>query len=360
MTTPVDPTPASTPDAKPFRASRRGLIIPFVLAGLLLAVWTGWWFVLARQVETRLEAQAQVMRDGGWTVQWARAQTTGWPFRTRVALTDVRMIAPSGQGIAAPELVAEANAYNPDRWVIVATDGLEMARADKGRVAVRGEALRMSVSHLRRAVPEVRVDLSQPVFTPLPGSQPFPIASADRILFNSRPHMDGDAVAPGDRMDIKLMLTEARGRAGGPVEGATQQGQLSADIEAVVEKASALRGPNAQGMFAAWSLAGGALTQVNGRVSAGQSRAVLSSDSLRAGPEGLLEGTVRMRADKALPMLAGMARTQSGSINQMGAAGAAAASAVTGGGGRTDIVLEFRNGRTWLGPFALAPAPRLF
>lgn len=334
-------------------------MVPFALAGLLLTGWTGWWFYLAHQIEARVEAQAQVLRDAGWIIRWAESDMTGWPFRARLAMSHVQAIAPSGQGISAPELVAEANAYNPDRWMILATDGLVLWRANKGKVAVRGDALRMSVSHLRQSVPDLRVELAKPVFTPLPQAEPFPIASADRILFNARPHMEGDQIAPGDRMDIKLVLTEARGRSGGPVEGASQQGRLSADVEAVVERASQLRGANAQGMFATWSRAGGSLTQVRGRLSAGESRAVLNSDSLRADVEGRLVGTLHLDADKPLPALAGLARSQSGAINRMGAAGATVANAATGGG-NADIVLEFRDGRTWLGPFALTPAPRLF
>src|SRR5690606_4370362 len=43
----------------PYRHPRRGLVWPFVVVGLLLAVWTGWWFYLARQVESRLAAGAE-------------------------------------------------------------------------------------------------------------------------------------------------------------------------------------------------------------------------------------------------------------------------------------------------------------
>mgnify|MGYP006157489577 CR=1 FL=1 len=40
----------------------------------------------------------------------------------------------------------------------------------------------------------------------------------------------------------------------------------------------------------------------------------------------------------------------------IGAAGAAQAA----GGEEVPLTLVFRDGRTWLGPFALAPAPKLF
>ena len=57
--------------------------------------------------------------------------------------------------------------------------------------------------------------------------------------------------------------------------------------------------------------------------------------------------------------IAGLARSGAGSVNRMGAAGAAAATAVRGD---DDMALEltFRDGRTFLGPFAIVPAPKLF
>ena len=129
------------------RHSRRGLAVPFMIVGLLLAGWTGWWFWLSDQVETRLAAQVEVLRQDGWTISHAPARITGWPFRTRVSMPQTDILAPSGHGVAAPELVAEASSWNPDHWVVVAPDGLILSRADKGRIAIAGDGLRFSISH---------------------------------------------------------------------------------------------------------------------------------------------------------------------------------------------------------------------
>ena len=110
------PNPAETP----YRHPRRGLVWPFVIVGVLLAAWTGWWFYLASQVEQRLAVQAAALVEDGWTIEHARPVTTGWPFRARVSIPHATVTAPSGHGFSAPELVAEANAWNPDRWVVVA------------------------------------------------------------------------------------------------------------------------------------------------------------------------------------------------------------------------------------------------
>ena len=341
------------------RYSRRGLLTPFLIVGALFAAWTGWWFFLVQQVEGRLDAQAEALRQQGWTVRYASLTTTGWPFRTRVSLPHIEIVTPSGHGLSAPELVAEANAYNPDKWVVIAPDGLTIDRADKGEVGVRADALRLSVSHLGARFPDLRVEAVRPVFTPHPKADPFPIASAERIQFNARPHLTSGRAAT-DQLDAIFVLTEARGRAGGPVEGATQQGRLSLQIEGVVDQVSRLQGPNAQGVFMNWTRGGGRFTDIEGELSAGESHARLSSQVLSADADGRLRGELALQAEKPLSAIAGLARSGSGGVNRAGAAGAAAASAATGGRGDVRLTVVFRDGRTWLGPFALAPAPKLF
>ena len=340
------------------RHSRRGLAVPFLIVGVLLAAWTGWWFWLTDQVETRLTAQVEVLRQDGWTITHAPVSTTGWPFRTRVSMPQADILAPSGHGVAAPELVAEASSWNPGHWVVVIPDGLTLTRADKGRIAIAGDGLRFSISHLRDRFPDLRAEMIRPTFTPLEGAEPFPIVSAERIQLETRPHLT-DGAASTDELDVLFRLIDARGRPGGPVEGATRQGMLSADVEGTIVGASRLQGMDSAGVFAAWTEAGGRFTAVRGRLKAGDSTALISSDSLSARADGRLQGSLALTAEQPMAAIAGLARSQSGAVNRMGAAGAAAATA--GSGARpVDLVVQFRDGRTWLGPFALAPAPRLF
>lgn len=343
---------------KPYRHPRRGIVGPFLIAGIILAAWTGWWFYLVQQIETRLEAQVSTLQQGGWTITHADVTTTGWPFRARVSIPHADIVAPSGHGVSAPEIVAEANAWNPDRWVIVAPDGLTLTRAEKGKVGVRGDALRMSVSHLRDRFPDLRVELVRAVFTAHRDAEPFPIASAEHIQLETRPHLT-DGAATTDEMDVLFNLVDARGRPGGPVEGATQDGRLTLALEGTVQQATRLKGPDAAGVFSNWTRAGGRFTGIRGEVTAGESRARLSSEALSAGADGRLTGDLAFTAEKPGPMISGMAGSRSGAVNRMGAAGAAAATAVNGDR-PTELVINFRDGRTWLGPFPLAPAPKLF
>ncbi|HZW15226.1 MAG TPA: DUF2125 domain-containing protein [Brevundimonas sp.] len=340
------------------RHSRRGLVVPFAIVGVLLAVWTGWWFYLADQIETRLAAHEAGLREDGWRITHQPAAVTGWPFRTRVALPAAEIVAPSGHGVSAPELVAEANAWNPDHWVVIAPDGLTLTRAGKGRIDIGGDGARMSVSHLRDRFPDLRAELIRPTFTPLEGAEPFPIASAEHVQLEMRPHLT-DGVAATDELDVLFRLIEARGRPGGPVEGATRSGQLSVEIEATIEQASRLRGIDSAGVFANWTAADGRFTGVKGRLRAGESSALVASKALSARADGRLEGELSLTAERPGEAMAGLAGARSGAVNRAAAAGAAAAATVQGDR-PIDLTLRFSDGRTWLGPFALAPAPKLF
>ena len=344
------------------RHSRTGLYVPLLIALTLLAAWTGWWFYLTHRIETGIEARAVEMRAAGWDIGHGRITTTGWPFRTRIAVAYPTVTAPDGHAISAPTLVAEANTYNPDRWVIIAPDGLVLTRPGMGKVAVRGDALRMSVSQLQARFPDLRIQLDKPVFTPHPGAAPFPILRADQLQINARPHgADGTlADATTGPVDVLFRLTEARARPGGVLDGLAVQGPVGGWIETTLEGGDRLRGPAILGDIEAWSRAGGRFTAVRGELKAGVSTATLASDTLSADTNGRLQGTVALTADKPLPALAGLARSGVAGVDRAAAAGAATATALTGDTSAVSLPLVFRDGRTWLGPFALAPAPKLF
>ncbi|CAL1693036.1 hypothetical protein MMB232_03219 [Brevundimonas subvibrioides] len=346
-------------DAAP-RHKRSGLFAPIGLFLIALAVWSGWWFYLAHQVQTRLVAQVEAMRGSGWTVAYTGLGTSGWPFRVRLEAGNVSITAPSGHALAAPQLAAEANAWNPDKWVIAADDGLVLNRAGKGKVAIGAPYIRASVHGLSQRWPNLAVELQQPVFTVHQGAEVFPISRAGKIEFYLRPHL-APSTTPGveNSVDVLFRLIDAEGRPGGPVEGMARNGKLTAQIETVVEDANRLQGADAAGIFSAWTRAGGRFTAVRGELSAGDSAATLSSDVLSATPDGRLQGTVALQARQPMAAIAGLAGSGSGAVNRAGAAGATAAAAVQGNED-VNLSLVFREGRTFLGPFALAPAPKLF
>ncbi|WP_298159492.1 DUF2125 domain-containing protein [Brevundimonas sp.] len=347
-------------DAPPPRHKRSGLFAPIGLFLIALIAWSIWWFVLAGQVRSQLDQRVEAMRAGGWDVTYTGLGTSGWPFRVRLGAENVSITAPSGLAVAAPELAAEANAWNPDKWVLIVGDGLVIDRPGKGKVAVRGRFIRASVHGLTQRWPNVAVEMADPEFTSHEGAEVFPISRAGKVELYLRPHL-APAGTPGadTSVDLLFRLINAEGRPGGPVEGMARNGKLTAQIETVIEDADQLQGADAAGVFAAWTRAGGRFTAVRGELSAGDSRATLSSDALSASADGRLQGVISLQAVKPMAAIAGLAGSDGGSVNRVGAAGAAAATAVRGDDDMT-LELTFRDGRTFLGPFAIVPAPKLF
>lgn len=336
------------------RTGKAGLIIPFAIFGVLLAAWTVWWFVAARQVEARVEAGAAELRKAGYDVHWNELDVSGWPFRTFVRMEGVRLGAPSGHALAAPRLHAEANTYELTRWVLAAPDGLTLTRADKGDVRITGQAVRASVAGVTKTPPRLVVELLKPTFTPAPGAEPFPLASAEKIDFYLRPRA-GEANA-GETL---FRIVEGRPRPGGVLGGVMGERAFSSQWEGVISHADRFDGPTWSQALRGWSAAGGGLTLLKSETTAGDAKAMAASDRLGVGPDGRLQGVLTLELQNGAGALAALGRAPK---VDPGAAAAAGATAATQGAltGETRLSLVFEDGQTRIGPFRLAPAPKVF
>ena len=351
---------ADTSAPRPRRSGPSPMAGLFVLLVIGLVAWTGWWFWLVNRVEGELEARAEGLRAQGWTIDWQDQAISGWPFRARFEGEHVTVAAPSGHELAAPRLVAEANAYAPTHWVAVAEEGLVLTRGeDKGKVAINGGPARASLTRLTAPQPTIALQLVEPEFTAHPGAEPFPISGADRIELHLRQHQltEDEAAGRGRQIDVFFRLEGARGRPQGPIDRMTADTRLDLLLEAVVDDAEALRGADIPTALAAWSAAGGRFQTVKGEVRAGDAEALMTSPVLTLSDDGRLQGVVTLDARRAAPVLAGLAgRDASEEVE-----GAPAAPAPTPDTARpVELELIFRDGRTYLGAFPIAPAPKLF
>lgn len=350
----------------PKRHSTKSLLIPFIIVGIGLVLWSGWWFYLTHEVKTQMASRLERLEASGWSVKYDRIGASGWPMHARLTLYNPEIIAPSGQGIRAPYIAAEATSYKPTHWVIAANDGLTLIRAERGDTNITAKAIRMSLTGLRQPWPNVSMEMVQPHFAPVEGAQPFPLADAALVQLYMRPHIQAAGSPNGeDNVDVLFRLIDAHGREGGPIQGLTQSGKLTLQVEAVIEQASALRKPATdQGLLAAWTASGGYFAKVRGEMQAGVSHALLTSPELRAADNGQLEGTVTFKTQKPLAAIVGLAGSNVGLPAERAADAQAATSTPQGGQGAEgqdiELTVSFRKGRTYLGPFPLAPAPRLF
>jgi hypothetical protein len=91
---------------------RRLLVILAVLA----ALFTAYWFTVARSVESGLNAWFAARATEGWVAEATTVHTSGFPARFETVLNDVTLADP-GTGVAwtAPRFAFEAAAFRPNR-----------------------------------------------------------------------------------------------------------------------------------------------------------------------------------------------------------------------------------------------------
>ena len=146
------------PDQAPPRKHNRWFLYAVWIAfALLLVGWSGWWLVLRSQGLAQLETAAAQARDAGWRVEWQDRHLTGYPFRLELVLDGLTLSDPSGWGIEAPQLRAEAYAYAPGRGVAYVPTGVTLLRPGKAPLAIAAKSLRAGIDVTGPGVPRLSV-----------------------------------------------------------------------------------------------------------------------------------------------------------------------------------------------------------
>ena len=87
---------------------------------LLVTLLCGGWFVVAYQIEARVEAAVADLRTRGWEVSFDEISTTGFPMRIDTTLRDLSINSPDGRlAWKAPLFRFYALSYQPNRVIAV-------------------------------------------------------------------------------------------------------------------------------------------------------------------------------------------------------------------------------------------------
>lgn len=321
---------------EPRKHSRAGLYIPFLLLALLIVAWTAGWFWLRGEAERRMDAGTAALRQAGYTVMWQERRLNGYPFRLDADFVNFVIAEPSGWGLAAPSLKTEAYVYALNHWVAYAPYGVILKRPIGGRVGINGKALRASIAGIDKDFPRIAVEGEQLTFTPAADAQPYPLQSAEHLDFALRP-------GPNDQEAVLLNVTGARARLPGLLARVAADKPVDIDLEVILSKMSAFAGPNWGAMARTWAANGGTAQVRRVSLGAGGAELVGQGDNLTVGPDGRVQGRLDVdlrKAGDALSDLSGGAIPPEASF-----------------GGAT---LTLRDGMARLGPWPIAPAPRLF
>ena len=339
------------------KTARIGVVAPALLVAIAFGLWSGYWFYTADQVQKRLLGEQKTLINAGYQASIDPFAVTGYPYRMYVDLKNVTVVSPSGEGFAAPEVVAEANAYALTKWIMVAPKGLTLFRGhpggvELGKIAVTGSALRASVSQLGRPVQTISFQGTDLVLTPSDPSHPFAFNHADVFEFHTRPNpKDPTAV------DWEVGVDAARGDQGS-LAGDLNPGQpLTLRTEGTVSHPSALKGDLSTGL-AAWSAAGGQVSGLHMLLTAGDLSLNASSPALSVDAQSRLAGHLDLDLSGTYKPIDVLAATRLISPDNLALAKPLLDMTLSTRGTQT-FGFDFKNGGAYIGFLKVSNAPIL-
>ncbi|HEX3366886.1 DUF2125 domain-containing protein [Phenylobacterium sp.] len=343
----------SLPDPSPARKPRRlGLWLPFVALGLLVALWSGAWVWARGQAASRMDAAVAALGQAGYHLAWKDRQIGGYPFRLDVTLTEFSGREPSGWGLDAPRLEAEAYMHALGNWVIAAPAGLSFVRPIGGPVAVKGDLLHASLTHLAARPPSFSFEGVKLTFTPQPGAQPFALTTADRVEFHLR-------AGPDDEGGVFARLDGGKARLSGLFARVAGDKPIGIVWNSTLSKMSAFQGRDWPSAVRHWADAGGRMTVRDAGITAGDAVLGVRTGTLGVASDGRLSGSLPVTLRQAPRALDAMGAE--GVVDQGAAQSATAVvQARQAGGDTAQATLDFQAGRTTLGPVALGAAPKVY
>jgi hypothetical protein len=343
----------SLPDPAPPRKFRRlGLWLPFAALGLIIVGWSAAWIWARGQVESRMDAAVQALGQAGYQLSWKDRTVGGYPFRMDVTLTEPRVREPSGWALEAPRIEGEAPMHALGDWLVAAPEGITFVRPIGGPVAVKGQLIRASLTHMNQRPPSFSFEGVKLTFAPQAGAQPFALSAADRVEFHLRagPDDEGGVFARVDNGKAQLSGLFARVADGKPI---------SMVWNSTLSKMSAFDGADWPQAVRHWSDAGGLMTvRDTSKLTAGDALVAVKSGTLGASRDGLLQGVMEVGLRQAPQALGVMAQT--GVVPPTAANAASAVATAHQEGDAAHATLNFEAGQTTLGPVALGPAPRVY
>ncbi len=309
--------------------SRFWLYAPYVGLLVVIVVWSLVWLGIRQTLIGQFDQTAARLRAQGWTASWSSRSVGGYPFRLLVKLQQPHFAEPSGWSLSAPALEAEAYAYAPGHWVMVAPRGVTLGRPLAGPAAITGQVLRASITRIDgQAVPQLALEGRGLSLQPAPNAQPLPITRADRLAFYLRP-------LPGDQAEFQLQLTSATPAPEALLARLGGQQPLNLVWDETLSQVSQISGRDWPSAVRRWSQAGGRASLDHGEIEAGEAKVVAPKGDSTVDASGRLAGALTL------------------DFSHAGATGRQ-----LGGLAHADLTLE--DGKIRLGPFAIGKAPRIY
>jgi hypothetical protein len=351
MTSPADRR--KTGASEPGRRRRWRPFLPYIAIVAALAGYGVFWLGVREILQARLASEAEKLRRAGYAVALDGQRIDGFPFRLRLHYDRLRLVGPSGWGVAAPGLDAQALVYAPGHWVVVTPDGLEIERGGDGPLSIRGQILRASIARQRAAPWRLALEGQALQFATPANARPFTFTRADRfdVLLRPAPDRSGG--------QLLLRLTGAFVAASSALAPIAGDKPLTVDLAVRLTQPDAFKGAAWASAVQAWSKEHGEAQIVRFRADSGAAALSADSGAVHVGEDGRLAGAVRLHV--ALPSsLAALPMVFGGRVSLPVRIVAVAAALVRGAGGALDAPLTFEHGRTVLDGVAIGRSPEVY
>jgi hypothetical protein len=325
-----------------------------VLAAALL--WSGWWWFGSSAQVAAIENWLAERRQEGWQAEAAAVEAGGFPNRFDLRLIEPRLADPdAGWAWSAPFLDILMLSYRPDRAVLAFPPEQSLA-APGARATLRSEGMRASL----RLTPLPSLPLERMSLEAHAAALAGEGWTASARALAAHVAESGAPQAAENAYDVYLGLADFR-----PPEGVAEALRLPEGLPAALERlvldgrATFRRPLDRRSLeerppeLAALSVK--SAEAVWGRLS------LAAEGRLVADAEGFAEGELQVRATGWREMLDAAVAAGAIGSNAAGLARTALGFMAAFGADRDAIEapVSFSGGRTWIGPAAIAPAPRL-
>lgn len=310
------------PDPAPRR--KRGIAIPFILAAIVIAAWSGGWWWMRGEAIRRMDETAKTMGDKGYRLTWSERTVSGFPFRLDVNLKDATVSEPSGWQLTAPLIKAEAYIYRLDHWVMVSPQGLTFTRPDGGGVIVQGKAMRASLADFDKHPPSIMLEGVDLTFEPEAGAKPYFLSAAKQLNMKIM-------AGPDDLGGVLLHIGGARMALEGLAARATEGAPVDMDLNLTLTRMSALTGEDWESAARAWAGKGGVIQVRQAQITGGAAKLSASAGTLTPDANGRLSGEL----DATLGDLTGSGQALQGRVS-------------------------LTDGKARIGPLEIGPSPRVW
>lgn len=347
----------SLPDPIPPRKhSRRGLYIPFAIALVVVAAWSGGWVWARGEAERRMDAGVATLKAAGYDLAWKDRRIGGYPLRLNISLTEARVADRSGWALEAATLEGQAFMHAPTTWLIAAPEGVTFIRPRGGPVRVNGKLIRASLSRLSSTPPNISFEGVDLTFQAAAGAQPFGLQAAERVEI----HLRQAPKEVGDEAGVWVSVKNGKAQLTGLLGRIAGEKPISIEWDGRLSKISAMRGEDWGDAVRNWVRAGGQMSVKRAGLTAGDAVIGATSGALSVGTDGRLRGVLPVTLRQAPRALNALGATGAIPQPQADAAAAVAAARQAASGDLATATLNFEAGQTTLGPIALAPAPKVY